>query len=207
MHVGWSRNIERVRYDNRHLERMRPGIDLLLDAFAIVDLGVEEALTQSGKMPACSQGCFYCCLQPIPVTPLEILALRLFVEHCLPEEGRSALEAKWAAFQGGSEGLNTPCPFLHDGQCAVYPVRPIACRQYVVFGSPCVEGEDPTKNRPQQMLAPNYDCMHAALKRTLPWYRERYTFPEHVPRKEVQSFFRSVTTVIQAVPWGKYSRP
>lgn len=33
------------------------------------------------------------------------------------------------------EGLKVACPFLHFGCCSMYEQRPLACRQYYVFGS------------------------------------------------------------------------
>jgi Fe-S-cluster containining protein len=43
---------------------------------------------------------------------------------------------------------NTECPFLLDGKCSVYPLRPLACRIFYVFQIPCGIGEDPIISRP-----------------------------------------------------------
>ena len=217
------------RYHNRRFERALPGMDLLLDAFAVVDCGVARAVARRGQKPACGDGCFHCCTQPIPVTPLEILGLRLFVRPefapggaaggepastparalgpvmGLAPEVRRALEAGFAPFTGDAASLGDTCPFLHEGRCAVYPVRPMACRRYIVYGTPCAQGEDPTCTRPQQVLQPGQDFLQAALRRTLPWYRGRYPLPEQPSPAEARAFFRSVTTVLQAVPWARYT--
>ena len=197
------------RYNNRSLERALPGMDLLLDAFAIVDCGVEQAIAHRGQPPACGSNCYQCCIQPIPATPLEILALRMFVQQELSTAStsavRQALNTVFAQFTGEAAKLGAACPFLLQGRCAVYPVRPMACRRFIVFETPCVQGEDPITRRPEQVLQPGQECLQAALRLTLPWYLERYPLPAQPSAAESQAFFRSVTTVLQAVPWAHYA--
>ena len=179
----------RYRYYNRRFERALPGMDLLLDAFAVVDCGMAQAIAHRGQKPACGAGCYHCCTQPIPLTPLEILGLRIFMgpelvsghaaapalrheqQGMAPASGsgtgsvtggasacmsaatdhvlglaadvRQALAARLAAFGGETARLGATCPFLHEGRCAVYPVRPMACRRYIVYGAPCARGRIP----------------------------------------------------------------
>lgn len=204
MAASQEKDAQRFRYNNRRFERM-PGMSLLLDAYALVDCGVAESIALQKEPPACGPGCCYCCIQPIPATPLEILALRLFAELELPPSRRDALKAAFALFHRERTTLGGACPFLLEGCCGAYPVRPIACRRYVVFGQPCKAGEDATQTRPADVLHPRQDVMQAALRLTLPWYRERYTLPEHITAEEAQAFFRGVTTVLQAVPWASYA--
>lgn len=201
------------RYYNRRLERALPGMDLLLDAFAVVDCGVAQAIARRGQKPACCAGCASCCTQPIPVTPLEILALHAFVRleqgsgqtEGLAPAVHSALTAGFAPFTGTAASLKSTCPFLHEGRCAVYPVRPMACRRFIVYETPCARGEDPTRTRPHQVLQPGLEFLHAAQRLTLPWYIERNPLPTHPSAAEAQAFFRSVTTILQAVPWANYA--
>ena len=211
--AGSAADSKTYRYRNRRFERALPGMDLLLDAFAVVDCGVAQAVARRGQIPACGAGCYHCCTQPIPLTPLEILGLRLFVwpelmpaqAACLPPEVRQFLAVGFAAFTGGSASLGATCPFLYEGRCAVYPVRPMACRRYIVYETPCAKGEDPTTTRPHQVLQPSQDFLQAALRHTLPWYHERYPLPAKPTAAEAQAFFRSVTTILQAVPWAQYA--
>lgn len=204
MAVCQVKNAQRLRYQNHRFERV-PGMSLLLDAFALVDCGVAESIASRGEQPACGPGCCHCCTQPIPLTPLEILALRLFVELELPADKRDKLKAAFASFHGKRATLGDTCPFLLEGCCGVYPVRPIACRRYIVYGAPCGKGEDPTQTRPANVLHPRQDVMQAALRCTLPWYRERYSLSEGITAEETQAFLRGVTTVLQAVPWANYA--
>ena len=207
--AGSAADSKTHRYHNRRFERALPGMDLLLDAFAVVDCGVAQAIVHRGQTPACGPNCYQCCIQPIPSTPLEILGLRIFMQLELaqaPEsEVRQALIAGFAAFTGGSASLGATCPFLYEGRCAVYPVRPMACRRYIVYETPCAKGEDPTTTRPHQVLQPGQDFLQAALRHTLPWYHERYPLPAKPTASEAQAFFRSVTTILQAVPWAQYA--
>lgn len=193
----------RFRLTDRELERMHPGMDLLLDAFALVDCGIAEALARGRVRPACKPGCHACCAQPIPATPLEILALRVFVNSQLPQNVQAAVRAAFAPVHEKTAALARPCPFLYAGNCAAYPVRPIACRRFVVFGAPCQPGEDPLQTRPQDVLHPEGAVMRAALRLTLPWYRAPYALPEHMAPADEQRFFRGVTTVLQALLWSE----
>ena len=204
MAASQGKDAQRFRYNNRRFERM-PGMSLLLDAYALVDCDVAESIALQKEPPACGPGCCQCCIQPIPATPLEILALRLFAELELLPSRRNALKTAFALFHGARTTLGGACPFLLERSCGAYPVRPIACRRYVVFGQPCKAGEDATQTRPVDVLHPRQDAMQAALRLTLPWYRERYSLPEHITAEETQAFFRGVTTVLQAVPWANYA--
>ncbi|MBQ9407755.1 MAG: YkgJ family cysteine cluster protein [Desulfovibrio sp.] len=184
------------------MECLLPGSDLLLSAFTIVEEGIRQAIAQRGEIPICGPGCAACCHQPIPATTLELLLLKAYVHHVMPQEQRLVQENVLGKFRGGKECLTEACPFLHDGRCAVYPVRPIACRQYLIFGHACTLGEDPTLTRPKDVLRPKYAFMDAALRLTLPWYRQDHDLPERMSPAAARVFFRSVTTLIQAVPWG-----
>ena len=87
-----------------------------------------------------------------------------------------------------------------------YVVRPLACRRYLVLGRACASGEDAASSRPADLLPPDPDLLAAALLRTLPWYARRPGCPLP-PRLSdpaaARRFFRSVTTVIQILPWEK----
>ena len=203
MVVSRAREAQGFRYQNRRFERM-PGMGLLLDAFAAVDCDTAQAVVLRGEQPACGPNCFQCCIQPIPATPLEILALRIFVEHELSPENRAAQTKAFATFCGEKTTIAAACPFLHEQCCAVYPVRPLACRRYIVFDHPCQTGEDATQTRPAHVLQPGQESLQAALRHTLPWYRQRYSLPEQMTAEQALGFFRRVTTVLQAVPWARF---
>lgn len=199
------KDAQRFRYANRLLECSYPGISLLLDAYAVVDRGMDQVLRADARTPVCRAGCSTCCTQPIPVTPLEILALRVYARHSLSQESRDALAVRLRGHHGGHAEIGRQCPFLLAGNCGVYPVRPIACRQFIVFRESCRPGEDVSRTRPQDLLIPRYAFMRAALLHTLPWYKKRQSIPGDMSPQAVQAFFRSITTILQAVPWNKYA--
>ena len=204
MPLVWPAEARFFRHTDPCLERSYPGVGLLLDAYAVVDLGVKKAAERDGRASACHAGCAQCCMQPIPVTPLEVLALHSYARHRLPQESLAALVTTLSAFEGHKEQMSLPCPFLVDGGCLVYPVRPVACRQYMVFGRACALGEDASHTRPQDVLTPFYDYMLTALLRTRPWYAGHEPSPPPHPTEEnAKEFFRSVTSVIQLVAWNR----
>jgi Fe-S-cluster containining protein len=152
----------------RH-ERRHPWLVLLLDCLALVDASVAEAISRSGRTPVCARGCALCCSQRIPVTPVELAGLSLYVQ----EEMRSSVRRALA------ERLDPdvppgffPCRFLLHGCCAVYPMRPIACRRYIIFGEPCSPGEEPPDDRPGDVLQPSREALQQALALTLPCYAD-----------------------------------
>ena len=206
--LRWRPEAARLRHRDSLLEKSLPGADLALDACALVDLSVAEALARArraGRAPACEPGCAACCCQPIPLTPLEALLLTRFVHLRLGSEERAALARNHAAALA-LPPLRRNCPLLLDGRCAAYVVRPLACRRYLVLGRACASGEDAASSRPADLLPPDPDLLAAALLRTLPWYARRPGCPLP-PRPSdpaaARRFFRSVTTVIQILPWEK----
>ena len=206
--LRWRPEAARFRHRDSLLEKSLPGADLALEACALVDLSVAEALArarQAGRAPACGAGCAACCCQPIPLTPLEALLLARYAHLRLRPAERAALARTHAAALA-LPPLRRNCPRLLDGRCTAYVVRPLACRRYLVLDRSCAPGEDAASSRPADLLLPDPGLLAAALLRTLPWYVRRPGCPLP-PRSSdpaaARRFFRSVTTVIQALPWGK----
>jgi len=87
---------------------------------------------------ACRAGCTWCCYFSVDVRAVEVFAILDFVErHFTVEEKErvyAEVRANSTAFQdlGESERMrrNVRCPFLSDGRCSIYSVRPQACRNY-----------------------------------------------------------------------------
>ncbi len=126
-------------------------LPILLDAYAICDEGLrQEIITEEekrGQAIACTKGCDSCCRQQdIPVSTPEFMGIVWYVTEMLDNEIRDELLKSLAP-----PGQTTQCPFLKDGACPVYPARPLACREYVVYRQVCVEGEDPYVTRRQDL--------------------------------------------------------
>lgn len=194
------------------LERSLPGAGLLLEACAMVDASVEaavEAAARAGRSVACGPGCDVCCRQPIPVTPLEFLLMRAWLQLRAAADSRARLEAQLLTqIREEPSPLRRPCPFLLDGGCAVYPVRPLACRRYLALGRRCAPGEDCATDRPEDLLVPARPALRAALAFTFPWYAARWRLlglprpPAGAPESETaQAWLRSVTVPVQSLSW------
>lgn len=141
---------------------------MLLNAYAIMDEGVARDIKRyekSGKKLACRRGCSNCCKthRDIPVYPLEIVGIYWYVIEKIKEPLRSEIKISLINHKEG-------CPFLINKVCSIYEMRPLACRQFNVFGEPCKEGEDPYYTRPHDVLKPKGHYLGEALFETAPFY-------------------------------------
>jgi hypothetical protein len=144
-----------------------PWLTALIEAGSIIDRGVDRAVAASGRVPACRSGCHACCSQPIPVSTIEAQGVRWFaLSHLVGDLARRVGEALMMQRQD-------PCPFLADGVCAVYPLRPLACREYIVFNQPCRLGERPDQTRPHDVLPLARTAQLQAFTVLLPFYGVR----------------------------------
>jgi len=151
-------------------ENKHPWLPLLLDACFIVDKGIDEAVRtafKKGRKLACSKGCSNCCKthQTIPVYPLELVGLSWYVIEKITGPERDIIKTQLRNYKE-----NDPCPFLVNGACSVHPMRPVACRQFNVFGTPCAEGEDPYYTRREDVLSPIKQYTDRAFFIMLPFY-------------------------------------
>uniref|UniRef100_A0A7C4AFZ9 YkgJ family cysteine cluster protein n=1 Tax=Fundidesulfovibrio putealis TaxID=270496 RepID=A0A7C4AFZ9_9BACT len=125
-------------------------IAALIKAQAVMDSGVRISLRQEsllrGQDPACSPGCDGCCRgQRVQATDVELAGALWQLGNVAPEDAQTVRQR----LSGGGADA---CPFLLRGQCAVYPMRFLSCRQLVVFGRACAAGEDPARTRRQDAL-------------------------------------------------------
>lgn len=176
--MDWREYSKPCRVAMPREERRHPWLGLLLDAYAIIDKSMADAVDAAGGT-ACQRGCHYCCHQPIPVTPLEVTGLRFFSAEVMTPGILSALVRQSEAQPSDT---SSTCRFLWHGACAAYPLRPIACRRYGVAGLSCREGEDATCTRPQDVLQPSREALIRALALTLPLYGDA---PPEINDKQV----------------------
>src|SRR4030042_5094661 len=151
-------------------DAIHPWLSMLLDAYYIVDKGIGEAIKlveQKGKKLACSKGCSSCCRthQTIPVYPLELVGLSWYATERVSGPAREMIKTRLRQYQE-----NDACPFLVEGACSVHPMRPVACRQFNVFDTPCDEGEDPYYTRRGDVLTPLKKDVDRAFFLMLPFY-------------------------------------
>ena len=149
---------------------VHPWLSMLLDAYYIVDKGIDEAIKmelRQGRKLACGKGCSYCCKthQTIPVYPMELVGLSWYVTEKIHGPERQIIKTQLNNYKE-----NDPCPFLVAGACSVHPMRPVSCRQFNVFRQPCAEGEDPYYTRREDVLSPIKKYTDRAFFIMLPFY-------------------------------------
>lgn len=189
MHPPLPEPFLHCRFSAPRAERRHPWLRYAFDLYAVIDASVTEAVAASGREPGCAAGCHGCCHQPIPVTPLEVAALRWYAREAMPPEQAAALRS--GKDRTGPSG-NASCRFLLGGSCAAYPVRPVACRRYMVLGAPCARTEDATVTRPGDVLAASRGMLNMAYALTLPYYE---ALGEPVPEAEGAFAFMASRTV------------
>jgi Fe-S-cluster containining protein len=128
-------------------------------ALGVAQQAIERlvAHTPPASRPACSAGCAFCCAIPVAVSPLEALYIAAWVQETLSAEAqvdlRTRLRARVAERQGWTVEARGArkrfCIFLRDdGQCGIYPIRPLACRGYSsISRSACEEAFTDTGDR------------------------------------------------------------
>jgi hypothetical protein len=164
---GYSKP-ERVSFPDE--EAIYDWLSMLLDAYHVIDTGIAEAIKTAkkrGRKVACSKGCFNCCEthHTIPVYPLELIGISWYAMEKFTGPERDSLRKQLADYRE-----NSPCPFLLEGACSIHPIRPISCRQFIVFGNPCIAGEDPYYTRRKDVLTPIQRYVDRAFFIMLPFY-------------------------------------
>ena len=87
---------------------------------------------------ACHAGCSWCCHFTVDVRPAEVLQILDYVEITFAEEAKARVMDEVHANaqlirpmdQDQRMTRNIRCPFLDQGHCTIYPVRPQTCRNY-----------------------------------------------------------------------------
>lgn len=181
-------------------EKRLAWLPLLLDAYAIADTGIAVALRdvekKQKKKIACGKGCGSCCehQKDLPFYPHELVGIYWYVSEKLPATTRDALKSRLAAHIADS-----PCPFLIDGSCSIHPLRPLGCRQFNVFTTPCAPGEDPYHTRRDDVLVPLADYTDRAFAAVMPFYSLK---PEADVSKAIK-LIRSRIMNLQTYDWKK----
>jgi Fe-S-cluster containining protein len=175
-------------------------LPMLLDAYAIADTGIAVALREAEKKQkkklACGKGCGNCCehQKDLPLYPHELVGIYWYVSKKLPATTRDVLKSRLAAHTADS-----PCPFLIDGSCSIHPLRPIGCRQFNVFTTPCAQGEDPYYSRRDDVLVPIAEYTDRAFAAVLSFY----DLKREGDLSHVVKLIRSRIMNLQTFDWGK----
>jgi Fe-S-cluster containining protein len=153
-------------------EKKRPWLAMLLDAHAIADTGTAIAIRDEEKRRktklACAKGCGNCCAyqKDLPLYPHELVGIYWYVSEKMEVSVRNILKNRLADHTAGS-----PCPFLIDNSCSIHSVRPLGCRQFNVFNTPCAPNEDPYYTRRDDVLVPLPQYTDRVFVAVLPFYK------------------------------------
>lgn len=109
--------------------------------------------------------------------------MKWYVQTKLTKENQAVLREKLQKRKNGQYN-DTLCLFNSKGSCMVYPVRPIACRRYLVSAKACEIGEDISMTRPNDIIKPAREYLYAAVSRTLPFYTAI-----NIPRQQQEDIF------------------
>lgn len=98
-----------------------------------------EAIVGKGLQAfACKKGCSYCCAIEVFARPVEIFSVARFVQLAAQHKMLGNVDAFTAKLRRAYGEIpeeryrkRKACPFLFDGGCAVYAVRPLMCRYFV----------------------------------------------------------------------------
>ncbi|MEW6067431.1 MAG: YkgJ family cysteine cluster protein [Nitrospirota bacterium] len=151
-------------------EKIHSWLPILIEAYYIVDEGIARAIEierKKGRKIVCFKGCSSCCRihTTIPVYPLELVGISWYVTEKISSPLRELLKN-----QLGNHKENGICPFIIDNACSIHPVRPISCRQFIVFDNVCKDGEDPYYTRREDVLTPIKKYIDKAFYIMLPFY-------------------------------------
>ena len=118
--------------------------------------GIESALVQLMALAAdiveninkaqgcvrveCGPGCSYCCYSQVQLTPAEALFVFSWIDMEFSHNQLGLLQKRIDNNRRITEGQSlinrvmvkesTPCIFLANGKCSIYPVRPFICRSW-----------------------------------------------------------------------------
>lgn len=169
-----------------------------------MDAGVSKDIEKEkkkGRILACKRGCSHCCEthRDIPIYPIEIVGIYWFVSEKVNKSIRDKIRKSLTKHNSGD-----PCPFLIDFVCSIYPLRPLACRQFNVFGNACKMGEDAYYTRKNDVLEPSDNYLGKALYETTPFYG---VFSEEERVDFINSGkLNSLVRVLQNYPWIELAR-
>jgi Fe-S-cluster containining protein len=147
-----------------------PWLSLLLDAYWLVDEANKNNLPaeidRRGETIACHQGCCACCLRPaVPILEIEFAGISWYACEKLTDPIRGRVRQQLTDYKS-----STQCPLLVDKQCSIYPMRPLACRHFYLFGSSCIDNDDPWETRQKDIWRDTSNTAFRASMVILPYY-------------------------------------
>lgn len=143
---AFSARLHTLECDN--VERLVAADQSPKTVLRIVDQARALAETVSGnnqgpgtQRVACHKGCSWCCHQTVLVNAPEALRIAEYINTLEDASLRQAFLDQLHQLDRQTRGLSpmarssvhSPCAFLVDGACGIYPVRPLACAEFTSF--------------------------------------------------------------------------
>lgn len=118
-----------------HLRRMENRVDVI-HFIRHLQFGVERLSEQAqaqGASIACKAGCSYCCHAEVKVLAPEVFASAKAIRQ-LPVAEINSIKQRLVDHanqnpESSTWNLRPACPFLADGLCSIYAIRPAVCRR------------------------------------------------------------------------------
>jgi Fe-S-cluster containining protein len=186
-------------------EKRYDWLPMLFQAYYQNDLGtyqeMQGLLAMATTKIACHKGCYNCCInQTVPITQIELMGISWYVS-----EGISDLNVKEKLRRQILQyEHNQSCPFLLDGECAIYPLRPIACREFHVLRNPCASGEEVLLTRPGDIWGPSRAIGRKTALKLLPFYG--FKKPREIEMAFEAGFIHENTQDMHLINWAEIAR-
>ena len=193
--------LSRTRYPH---ELNYSWLPILLDSYAIYDyeiqLDVKKGMHTRDQNIACHKSCFNCCRrQEILLTLLEFMGISWFYSEICDAETRKCIRPQLLSFDRRIE-----CPFLMANICSIYPVRPLVCRGFFVYGKPCGLDEDVAVKRPEDIHPPNREIGQYVVFRLLDYPDFDCPNIEAKERAYNEGFMLSISKPMHEWDWATY---
>ena len=137
---------------------------------------------------ACRNGCNHCCSQAVTINGAEadIIARHLHVVYNeVPEETIEEFLAKVDAQR--IEFTGKQCPFIQEGKCSIYEVRPMSCRlHFNISNTPSLCDTNTEAEVPNFNFVSLNKLQVLALARETTWGDIREYFPDGIKTKKVK---------------------
>jgi len=119
-------------------------VDFIAQLHQGLDTVAEQART-NGPQPACQAGCAHCCHLRVEATDPEVLHIAQHLQTLPSADQATTLRRLQQHAAAASVGTTRqPCSFLVHDRCAIYSVRPAACRKaHSLSAAHCAE-QSPT---------------------------------------------------------------
>ncbi len=134
-----------------------------------------------GENCACINKCSHCCYQAVFISKAEATEIAKFTGREMADVGVPLIESIGLIEESREKYTTKPCPFLKDGSCSIYEVRPIACRVNINLSkqsSLCDTVNHPKASVPYAAIDGFHDNILMALGLMHPAEDIRGWFPE-----------------------------